>query len=68
MLDDRAGLFEDAGELDAARASRSGGISLGVLGAVFKGSLLLGLAPALASPARTQIVAAITHAGVEERG
>ena len=44
--------------------------------AVFKSALLLGLAPELASPARTvgqlgelfQIVAAINDAGVEEGG
>ena len=39
--------------------------------AVFKGALLLGFAPALASPARTEsvpIVAAINDAGVEEGG
>ena len=39
-----AGLFEDAGELHAARAQVVN-VSLGVLVAVFKGALLLGLAP-----------------------
>src|SRR5258705_11571673 len=39
-----AGLFEDAGELHAARAHVVN-VSLGVLVAVFKGTLLLGLAP-----------------------
>src|SRR5882724_2846593 len=39
-----AGLFEDAGELDAARAHIVN-VSLGVLVAVFKGALLPGLAP-----------------------
>jgi hypothetical protein len=65
-----AGLFEDAGELHAARAYVVN-VSLGVLAAVFKGALLLGLAPELASPARTelfQIVASINDAGVEEGG
>ena len=39
-----AGLFEDAGELDAARAHVVN-VSLGVLAAVFKRALLLGLVP-----------------------
>jgi len=39
-----AGLFEDAGELHAARAHVVN-VSLGVLVAVFKGALLLGFAP-----------------------
>jgi len=39
-----AGLFEDAGELHAAR-THVVNVSLGVLVAVFKGALLLGLAP-----------------------
>jgi hypothetical protein len=39
-----AGLFEDAGELHAARAQVVN-VSLGVLVAVFKGALLLGVAP-----------------------
>ena len=73
MVIKAAGLFEDAGELHAARAHVVN-VCLGILVAVFKGALLLGLAPALASPARTvgqrgerfQIVAAINDAGVEE--
>ncbi len=39
-----AGLFEDTGELDAARAHVVN-VSLGGFVAVFKGALLLGLAP-----------------------
>src|ERR1035437_8112530 len=39
-----AGRFEDAGELHAARAQVVN-VSLGVFVAVFKGALLLGLAP-----------------------
>ncbi len=39
-----AGFFEDAGELHATRAHIVN-VSLGVLVAVFKGALLLGLAP-----------------------
>ena len=39
-----AGLFEDAGELHAARAQIVN-VSLGVLVVAFKGALLLGLAP-----------------------
>ena len=72
-----AGLFEDAGELHAARAHVVN-VSPGVLVAVFKGALLPGLAPIvglrLSNHARTvgqlgelfQIVAAINDAGVEE--
>ncbi len=65
-----AGLFEDAGELHTARAQVVN-VGLGVLVAVFKGALLLGLAPMVARPARTelfQIVAAVDDAGVEEGG
>jgi len=57
-----AGLFEDAGELHAARAHVVN-VGLGVLVAVFKGALLLGLAPE--GPSRTgQFVVAV---GVEGR-
>src|ERR1039457_1320791 len=57
-----AGLFEDAGELHAARAQVVN-VSLGVLVAVFKGALLLGLAPETV-PVRPLTVVAV---GVEGR-
>ena len=63
-----AGLFEDAGQLHAARPHVVN-VGAGGFVAVFKGALLLGLAPMVASPTRTelfQIVAAINEAGVEE--
>ena len=57
-----AGLFEDAGELHAARAHVVN-VSLGVLVAVFKGALLLGLAPKVRAGLATIVVAV----GVEGR-
>src|SRR5476649_1426047 len=56
MVIKAAGLFEDAGELDAARPHVVN-VGAGGFVAVGKGALLLGLAPAVASPARTFIVA-----------
>ena len=57
-----AGLFEDAGELHAARAQVVN-VGLGVLVAVFKGALLLGLAPEVRAGLATIVVAV----GVEGR-
>lgn len=65
-----AGLFEDAGQLHAARAHEVY-VGLGAGVAVFKGAFLPGLTPDCGSPARTelfQIVAAVNDAGVEEGG
>ena len=57
-----AGLFEDAGELHAARPYVVN-VSPGVLVAVFKGALLLGLAPEVRAGLATIVVAV----GVEGR-
>ena len=71
-----AGLFEDAGELHAARAQVVN-VSLGVLVAVFKGALLLGLAPEVRAGLATIVVAVGVegwvnvnqiHAGVGQLG
>ena len=65
-----AGFFEDAGELDAARAHVVN-VSLGVLVAVFKGALLLGLAPenfVVAIGVEGRINVNQIHAGVGQLG
>jgi len=62
MVIKAAGFFEDAGELHAARAHVVN-VSLGVLVAVFKGALLLGLAPEVRAGLATIVVAV----GVEGR-
>ena len=65
-----AGLFEDAGELHAARAHVVN-VSLGVLVAVFKGALLLGLAPkdlVVAVGVEGRVNVNQVHAGVGQLG
>jgi len=65
-----AGLFEDAGELHAARAHVVN-VSLGVLVAVFKGALLLGLAPkdlVVAVGVEGRVNVDQIHAGVGQLG
>ena len=65
-----AGLFEDAGELHAARAQVVN-VSLGVLVAVFKGALLLGLAPedlVVAVGVEGRVYVNQIHAGVGQLG
>jgi len=71
-----AGRFEDAGELHAARAQVVN-VGLGVLVAVFKGALLLGLAPKVRAGLATIVVAVGVegrvnvnqiHAGVRQLG
>ena len=70
MVIKAAGLFEDAGELHAARAHVVN-VSLGVLAAVFKGALLLGLAPkdfVVAVGVERRVYVNEVHAGVGQFG
>ena len=65
-----AGLFEDAGQLHAARAHVVN-VSLGVLVPVFKGALLLGLAPkdfVVAVGVEGRVYVNEIHAGVGQLG
>jgi hypothetical protein len=71
MVIKAAGLFEDAGQLHATRASRSGGIGLGGFMAVFKGALHLGLAPknlVVAVGVEGRVNVNQVHAGVGQLG
>ena len=70
MVIKAAGLFEDAGELHAARAHVVN-VGLGVLVAVFKGALLLGLAPedfVVAVGVERRVNVDQIHAGVGQLG
>ena len=65
-----AGLFEDAGELHAARAHVVN-VSLGVLVAVFKGALLLGFTPedlVVAVGVEGRVNVNQIHAGIRQLG